>query len=317
MRAVEGEHPRLDGRQRDATAHAGEALAHPDRLLRIVDLLDVDQQYAVTELEGQLHRVVHPALGAVLDHDTVHHDVQVVALGPVEHDVVTQVHHLAIDPDPHEALAAQSLELDLELAAAATTNRGENGGPGAVTQVEDPIDDLLGGLGLDPLAASWTVGGAHPGVEQPEVVTDLGDRAHGGAGVLGQGALLDGDGRAQPLDGLHRGLGELLQELAGVGREGLDVAPLPLGVDGVKGQRRLARAARTGDHNQAIPGYRQVEILQVVLTSTPDGQPSHGSIGRCTTLAGRRRPSGGSGLVGPAPPTFGPNRLTSSSWVGR
>ena len=35
VRAVEREHPRLDGRQRDAAVDAGEALAHPERLARL------------------------------------------------------------------------------------------------------------------------------------------------------------------------------------------------------------------------------------------------------------------------------------------
>jgi len=86
------------------------------------------------------------------------------------------------------------------------------------------------------------VGPAHPGEEQPEIVVDLRDRPHGGAGVLAGGLLLDGDRGRQPLDEVHVRLVHLLQELAGVGREGLDVAPLPLGVYGVERQGRFSGA---------------------------------------------------------------------------
>jgi hypothetical protein len=51
--------------------------------------------------------------------------------------------------------------------------------------------------------------------------------------------LLDGDGRAEAADKVHLGLFHLAQELAGVGRQGLDVAALALGIDRVEGQLLL------------------------------------------------------------------------------
>jgi len=84
------------------------------------------------------------------------------------------------------------------------------------------------------------VGDPDPGVEEPQVVVDLGDGPDGGAGVAARRLLVDGDGRGQALDEVDVGLVHLPEELAGVGREGLDVAPLALGVDRVEGERRLA-----------------------------------------------------------------------------
>jgi hypothetical protein len=50
--------------------------------------------------------------------------------------------------------------------------------------------------------------------------------------------LVDGDRGREALDEVDVGLVHLPQELAGVGGERLDVAALPLGVDGVEGERR-------------------------------------------------------------------------------
>ena len=57
---------------------------------------------------------------------------------------------------------------------------------------------------------------------------------------------------------------EPFQELPRVGGEGLDVPPLPLGVERVEGQRALARTAQPGDHDQAVAGQVEVHPLEVV-----------------------------------------------------
>ncbi len=56
-----------------------------------------------------------------------------------------------------------------------------------------------------------------------------------------------------------------VQELAGVGGEGLDVAPLALGVDGIEGERRLAGAGDAGDDDQLAEREVEVELLEIVL----------------------------------------------------
>ena len=71
-------------------------------------------------------------------------------------------------------------------------------------------------------------------------------------------------------DGLHVRLLHLVQELAGVGGEALDVAPLALGVEGVEGQAALAGAGGPGDHDQAVAGQVAVHPLQVVDPGAPD-----------------------------------------------
>ena len=97
--------------------------------------------------------------------------------------------------------------------------------------------DLLRRLRLHRPAADWAVRGAHAREEQAQVVVDFGDGADGGARVVADALLIDGDGGAQPFNLVHSWLFQLPQELARVCRKRLHVAPLPLGKNGIKGQR--------------------------------------------------------------------------------
>jgi hypothetical protein len=78
--------------------------------------------------------------------------------------------------------------------------------------------------------------------QQPQVVVDLGDGADRGSRVGSRGLLFDRNGRRQSLDQVDIGLLHLLQELARIRRQRLDIAALALGVDRVERQRRFARS---------------------------------------------------------------------------
>ena len=56
-----------------------------------------------------------------------------------------------------------------------------------------------------------------------------------------------------------------IEELPRVGREGLDVAALPLGVQRVEHQRGLSRPAHARDDDQLVERDIEVEILEIVL----------------------------------------------------
>ena len=61
------------------------------------------------------------------------------------------------------------------------------------------------------------------------------------------------------------------EELAGVGRERLDVATLALGVDRVEGQRRLARTRQPGEDDELVAWQLEGDVAQVVLAGPADG----------------------------------------------
>ena len=98
-----------------------------------------------------------------------------------------------------------------------------------------------------------------------QVVVQLGHGAHGRTRRAHGIGLVDGNRRGNPVDTVGRRFVHAVQELPRIGRKGLDVAPLPLGVDRVEGQRRLARTAHAGHDNHFAEGQLEVDALQVVL----------------------------------------------------
>jgi len=111
---------------------------------------------------------------------------------------------------------------------------------------------------------------AHAREQHAEVVVDLRDGADGRARILRGGLLLDRDRGRQSLDGVDLGLLHLLEELPGVGRQRLHVAPLAFGIDGVEGERRFAGAREPGDHDQLVARDLEIDVLEVVLAGAPD-----------------------------------------------
>ena len=83
-------------------------------------------------------------------------------------------------------------------------------------------------------------------------------------GIAGGVLLLDGDGGGEAVDEVDVGLLDALEKLPRVGGKRLDVAALALGVDGVKGERRLAGAGDSGDDGQLAVGNVAVDVFQVV-----------------------------------------------------
>ena len=106
--------------------------------------------------------------------------------------------------------------------------------------------------------------------QQLEVIVDLGHGADGRARGAHRVDLIDRDRRRNALDAGDVRLVAAIQELAGVGREGLDVAPLAFGVQRVEHQRGLAGAGHAGDHDQFAVRQFQIEILQIVLAGATD-----------------------------------------------
>ena len=74
----------------------------------------------------------------------------------------------------------------------------------------------------------------------------------------------------EALDGVDVGALDLVEELARIGGEGLDIAALALGVDGVEGERALAGAGEAGDHGEGVAGDAHVDVAQIVLA-----RPAH------------------------------------------
>ena len=223
------------------------------------------------DLQGVAQAFADP----LADDEAIDDDVDVVALVLVQGDFVGQVPDLAVHLHPHVALAAKPAQLLLELALLAAHDGGQERDGRASGQRQELLQHGVDRLRSDLAAALEAVGRADAGVEETQVVVDLRDGAHRRPGVVACASLLDGDGRREPLDGLHLGLVHLADELAGIGGQGLHVAALALGVDRVEGKRRLARAAHAGDDDETVPGDVDADVLEVVLRGTLDANVFH------------------------------------------
>ena len=272
VRGVEREHPRLELGHRDAAVQAGEALGEREQpvLLGVVAAHHLDLEDAVGQRDRGLDRVGEP-LAQLRPHDqAVDHDRDVVLVLLVEDDLLFQQPQLAVDLGAREALRAQFLELLAVLALATADDRGEDHEARPVLQAHDLVDDLLGRLGGDRAAAVVAMGLADAGPQQAQVVVDLGDGADGRARVARRRLLVDRDRRRETLDRVDVGLVHLPEELARVRAQRLDVAALALGVDGVEGERRLARAGQARDDHEGVARHRDRDVLEVVLTGAGD-----------------------------------------------
>ncbi|WP_233457497.1 hypothetical protein [Melaminivora jejuensis] len=117
---------------------------------------------------------------------------------------------------------------------------------------------------------------ASAGEQELQVVVQLGHGAHGGARAAHRIGLIDGNRRRHALDLVHRRLVHAVEELARVGAEGLHVAALALGVQGVEDQAGLARTAGAGHHGELTGADVQVEVFQIVLAGTLDADEAVG-----------------------------------------
>ena len=272
--AVEAEGARLDLRQADVALGAGKLLGEHQRLgVAAVGGLAQHLDDALALAQAGLHRFGHTGqLGLGADDDPVHHQLDVMPLVLVEVQGLRLVQHpdFAVDADAHETGPAGGLQHVLVLALLATDLGGQQRDAAALLQRHDGVDDLRHGLAGHGAVALGAVGDADAGEQQAQVVVDLCYSADGGAWVVGHALLVDGYGRGEALDVIDVGLVHPSQELAGVGRQGLHVAPLPLGVDGVEGQRALAGAGNAGDDHQLVAGHGDLDVLEIVLPRALD-----------------------------------------------
>ena len=97
--------------------------------------------------------------------------------------------------------------------------------------------------------------------QQLQMIVELGHGADGGPRGTHRIGLVDGDRGRDALDAIHQRLVHPIQELPRIGREGLDVAALALGVQSVEHQRGLSGTADARDDDQLVERQVEVEVL--------------------------------------------------------
>ena len=142
---------------------------------------DLERRPALRPAQRGLQRVGEPALEPSLTHQPVDDDLDRVLL-VASSSVGGSVRRVDDSPSTRaraEALRRQLGEQLVVLALAPAHDRRQHLEPGALGELEHAVDDLLRGLAGDRRAAVRAVRHADAGVEQPQVVVDLGDRADG------------------------------------------------------------------------------------------------------------------------------------------
>ena len=270
---IEREVARLQVVDRVAMDGAREGKRVLQELFRhVLGVFPVGKQEHANLAGGELRRLLDglgdAAKGVLADHDAVDNDLDRVLDLLVEHDLFGELMHLAVDADAGEAFLRKVLEELLVLALAAKDDRREHERTPSLPGCQHLVCDLVRRLALDDTSALGAVRHADAGIEQAQVVIDLRDGADGRARVLRRRLLVDGDSRREAFDRVHIGLVHLAQELPGIAREALDVAPLAFCIDCVEGKRRLAGAREAGDHDKLVAGNRHIDVLQIVLPGT-------------------------------------------------
>ena len=259
---VEGKHAGREFLNGDAAVLTGIILGKQDITVLVHD---VDDDQAARQGGGGLHTVGQAAGDVLPDDQPVHDHFDVVLPVLVQLDLLAQVIQGSVHPYPDITGLAGVLKELLVFPLPGAHHGGEHLYPGGFGQGHHLVDDLVDGLLLNLLAALGAVGRAYPGPQKAQIVVDLGDGTHGGAGVFGGGLLVDGNGGGQAVDIVHVGLLHLTQEHAGVGAEGLHVPALALGINGLKGQGGLAASGYAGEHHQLVPRNLHVDVFQIVF----------------------------------------------------
>ena len=231
---------------------------------------DLDLHEPFGTAHRRLDRVRQALTNLVAHHQTVDNDRDVVLVALVQHDRLLQQAHPIVDLHPLKPIRSQFVQQLAVLPLAPAHQRRHHHEPRALPQLHRLVDDLLRRLTHDRPPADGTVRLAHPRPQQSQVVVYLRHRPHRRARVARGRLLVDRDRRREPLDRVHIRLVHLPQELARVRRQRLYVAPLPLGIDRVERQARLARARQPRDHHQRVPRQRQRDVLEVVLPGAGD-----------------------------------------------
>lgn len=144
-------------------------------------------------------------------------------------------------------------------------------------------------LGFDPLdnVGRILADGGFPGVrimldpklgiKEAKKLVELRYRSHGGFTTSAGGPLFDGDGGRKSGDGIHVRFFKLLHKLAGVGVQAVEITALTFGKEEIEREGTFTGAGKSGDDDHLVLGNLEIEIFQVVMPSSTDGNAERGA----------------------------------------
>ena len=219
---------------------------------------------------GRSHTAFQPRIVLVGHHQLVDYDFHIVVLVAVQLHAWKCFLQFAVHADVEVTFLPHLLEQFLVVSLTVAHQRSKQIDALAFVLLQNEIQNLFLRIFHHLLAAEVRISLACPGIEQTQEVVYFGRGAHGRTRVLVRRLLFDGDDGAQARYLVHVRTLQITQEVAGIGRERLDVTPLSLGKDGVESQRRLAATAQPRDDCQAVSRNLCVDVLQVVYPGSVD-----------------------------------------------
>ena len=220
--------------------------------------------HAPTLLQGLGHTFVQSFSVLGLYGELVYHHFDVVVFVTVEAHAGCGLAQLTVDAYGEEALAAHRFKQLLVMALATAHKGGEQVYFVPFVGSEYHVDNALLGVFYHLLARDVGVGLGRTGIKQAQKVVYLGYRAYGGTRIFAGGFLLYAYDGAETGDFVDVGALKVVEKVARVGRECLDITALAFGVECVERERTLARTAQAGYDAQAVARQCHVHIFQVV-----------------------------------------------------
>ena len=145
--------------------------------------------------------------------------------------------HLAVHAYIEVSLAAHALKEFAVVALTITDERSQNVDATPLIGLSDHFEHLLFGVFHHLFARHIAISRTCTSEEQAQIVIDFGDGSYGGTRVLVGGLLLNADDRRKSGNLIHVRALHIAEEIAGVCGEGLYIATLTFGKDGIEGQR--------------------------------------------------------------------------------
>ncbi len=183
---------------------------------------------------------------------------------------LSELAHFAINARAHITPPAQVFDYFGMFTFLAANHGCQDHEPSALRPLAHLVDYLVHRLLGDGDVTVRAERPTHPRKEQAQIIVNLGHGADCGPRVATGGLLIYGNSWRQPLNAVHIGFIHLPKKLASVGGERLDIAALPLGIDGIESEGGLARTAESGDNDQLIARDVDIDILEIVLSGPPD-----------------------------------------------
>ncbi len=290
-RRVEREQARFQLRQR-VIADRAAVLGREQMRRRILHIQRLHRDHAVAQLQRGFKAFGQALLDVLARTEAIDHRFDGVLLAQRQRRHRIDFMQLAVHAHAHITLCAQLVEDLGVLALALADHRGQQHVALLGVQGEHMVNHLADGLRFQRVAVVRAARAADPGVQQAQIVVDLGDRADGRTRVVRGRLLLDRDRRGQALDVVQVRLFHHAEELAGIGRQRLHVTTLAFRVNGVERQRGLARAGQAGDDNELVAGQVEIDVLEVVRPRAADADEIHRHGGSVVGLRLREPASG-------------------------